>query len=477
MTWINWGTDIFYSIFFCMITSFCFWVLWKILVVSARKLPSLVFVCYHLIPLGLLCFTPFFFVSMTAFVFFSQHYHTLFPGLILFCSNKQNEIIWIPISIWLAGIFVKCLCRVKDFHSLRKILRDTDNPQILSAGYLLNPELENFTQELTCRFKLSQIPHVKYCAILSAPVVVRMHGFLILLPLRSYSKKELYAILMHEMIHIKHHDLRKLQMGQIFTTVLWFYPIAYLFRRDIELLCETMCDQTVLNSLSEELSYRDYFTAILSHLQPKKVIPSCIGLNNKAQIKYRMSASRSFRHKHFWVSSLSCSILGILLLVNVSITALASVDPIKKVNYDWFDATTIDVEIPYEPPTYTFYRDEEDPDYKNTVFLRDFDASRLIDTRTAHGVNSYSYTLAPGERADDSYIYMTPENIVNIAGTYAPFHASFRIGVTDGTYRSYIYPSGGGFSSSFSIPSSGTYRIFIENTGNISFTVKGSFSF
>ena len=55
-----------------------------------------------------------------------------------------------------------------------------------------------------------------------------------------------------------------------------------------------------------------------------------------------------------------------------------------------------------------------------SVFLPNLNNATLIDTRTAHGVNSYSYTVAPGERITITYIYLTPENTVTLTGGYAP---------------------------------------------------------
>ncbi len=156
----------------------------------------------------------------------------------------------------------------------------------------------------------------------STPVTVKKHKFIILLPQRNYSFNELYAILLHEMIHIKHNHIREL-----LTIIFWFYPVAYLFCHDIELLSETVCDQTVLRFLSDDLSHHDYFTLIISHLHSKQVT-YCIGLNNKTQLKYRMSASRSLLYR-----SVLCSILsGVLLLVSSSLIAQASVAPVEQIN-------------------------------------------------------------------------------------------------------------------------------------------------
>ena len=62
-----------------------------------------------------------------------------------------------------------------------------------------------------------------------------------------------------------------------------------------------------------------------------------------------------------------------------------------------------------------------------SVFLPNLTNANLIDTRTAHGVNSYSYTVAPNERISIAYIYLTPENTVTLTGGYAPSTQHFAL--------------------------------------------------
>ena len=45
------------------------------------------------------------------------------------------------------------------------------------------------------------------------------------------------------------------------------------------------------------------------------------------------------------------------------------------------------------------------------------------------------------------------------------------------SYKNYIYPTGGGFSPIFSAPISGTYQIFLQNLGNKSVAISGSYAF
>ena len=455
MNWIQWNTDIFYAILFCIITSFCFYLPWKVFALSAKKHPAFVFICYRLIPLGFFCFTPFFFLyeALSYFSSVGYQFHRFYPGMVLLGSSKQNQVIRSLLFLWFIGMLVKSILYLKDTIFIRKLT----NQLPLFSMYptdLLNPELYSITLNLSQTLKLSKMPEIRYCAEAYTPMTVKTQNFIILLPLRQYSKMELSTILLHEMIHIKHNDLKKLHVGRILTIIFWFYPIAYLFYHDIELICETACDQKVLLYLNPQLSHTEYFSLILSHTQPPKRIPTCFGLNNKLQLKYRMTASRFLNYHKF--RSTFCSLL---------------------VHNHWFDETTELIEVSYEPSVYTFYTTQEAPDYMENTFLPSLSRANIIDTRTAHGVNSYTYTLTPGKRVSVVCLYLTPDNIVNIAGAYSPSTASFRIGISNGTYRKYISPSGGGYSPAFSISTSGTYEIFIENTGTISFTVKGSYAF
>lgn len=389
----------------------------------------------------------------------------------IFCSTGYTKITWIPHSIWLIGILIKCIFYIKDCISLRKILnQSTYSPS--------DAALDKIVRDLVESLHLTHIPSIRYCSLTSTPVTVKEHNFIILLPQRDYSSNELFAILLHEMIHIKHNDLRKFQWGRILNIIFWFYPVAYLFRRDIELLCETVCDRTVLSLLKGDLSHHDYFALILSHLQSKQMIPSCIGLNNKIQLKYRMSTSRSASFTHRKQSILFSILAGVLLFASSSLIAQASVEPIDQLNYDWFNATTEAIEIPWYPPVYTFYTDDEDPSYMDSVFLKELDMDKLIDTRIDGGIETYSYTLAPGARADDVYLYLTPDSSFCTAGVcnVTP-NIHFRVGLTDGHQKTYISLHENGYGTHFSVPSSGIYRIFMENVSSTSITILGSYAF
>lgn len=74
----------------------------------------------------------------------------------------------------------------------------------------------------------------------------------------------------------------------------------------------------------------------------------------------------------------------------------------------------------------------------DSVFLKELDMDKLIDTRIDGGIETYSYT---------------------------------------GHQKTYISLHENGYGTHFSVSSSGIYRIFMENVGSTSITILGSYAF
>lgn len=108
-----------------------------------------------------------FYCEINNYIFspFIQSDHPL-PGMVFFCSAKQNYIVWILISIWLIGILVKCIFYVRDCISLRKILNQSTYSQSDAV-------LDKIVRDLTKRLHLTHVPCIRYCSLTSTPVTVK----------------------------------------------------------------------------------------------------------------------------------------------------------------------------------------------------------------------------------------------------------------------------------------------------------------
>lgn len=66
---------------------------------------------------------------------------------------------------------------------------------------------------------------------------------------RCYSDSQLKFILMHELCHVKRHDLAFKMFTLIVSSLHWFNPMAYIVSRAINEDCELACDSAVLGRL------------------------------------------------------------------------------------------------------------------------------------------------------------------------------------------------------------------------------------
>ena len=69
---------------------------------------------------------------------------------------------------------------------------------------------------------------------------------------KKYAEGELYWILKHEMIHIVRNDLLVKLLLEFVCCLHWFNPLIYLLEYKLKYLCETSCDERVLESCTEE---------------------------------------------------------------------------------------------------------------------------------------------------------------------------------------------------------------------------------
>ena len=65
---------------------------------------------------------------------------------------------------------------------------------------------------------------------------------------KKYAEGELYWILKHEMIHIVRNDLLVKLLLEFVCCLHWFNPLIYLLEYKLKYLCETSCDERVLES-------------------------------------------------------------------------------------------------------------------------------------------------------------------------------------------------------------------------------------
>lgn len=140
----------------------------------------------------------------------------------------------------------------------------------------------------------------------------------LLLPDKDYSQKELRSVFLHELCHLKHHDIFILWVGILILCCNWFNPIIwycfFALRKDIEVYC----DERVLPYIENK---KDYAALLLkTALSKNKFIVGTTSLQNGEKEVTRRIRYLAYFKKPKWI----WSIVLILLTLLVSVLCLTN---------------------------------------------------------------------------------------------------------------------------------------------------------
>jgi beta-lactamase regulating signal transducer with metallopeptidase domain/parvulin-like peptidyl-prolyl isomerase len=226
------------------------------------------------------------------------------------------------------------------------------------------------------------------------------------------------AILIHELTHIANADYLWQILTQLMTALYWFHPLAWLVRRDAEILRERLCDRFCSQHLG-----RETYAQALIQIAARSVHASSVGLGmamaERSSLRRRLNdldardaepRSRSGRIRQALVIGMASGALGLVVLgmltVRVPISKSSRADPKKPASRDNRDerlATSI-VKLPQS--INGMIRDEYGIDVPHaTVTLRLYRAGDNFDENgtppteqwTASTNENGSYTLLIGE--------------------------------------------------------------------------------
>jgi len=183
--------------------------------------------------------------------------------------------------------------------------------------------LEDCKEEMGIRAFLAVVetPRVKSPALF---------GFLrprLLLPsgaMKSLGQERLRHVFLHELAHLKRHDIAVNWMMAILQILHWFNPLVWFAFSRIRADREEACDALVLERIhgEEPGSYGKTIVHLLERFSHRARMPGLAGvIEDKARMKRRIAMIARFRKAPRYLS-----ILGVSLLILVSCISLTDVD-------------------------------------------------------------------------------------------------------------------------------------------------------
>ena len=135
-------------------------------------------------------------------------------------------------------------------------------------------------------------PQLYYNQLASTPMILGVFRPAIILPDKYYSPEQLYAILSHELTHLRRKDIFVKWLTLLATALHWFNPIVWLTRREIDRSCELSCDEAVIRNLDTDGKqiYGNTLIAVSANSKAPRAIASATMCEDKKNLKERLNA-------------------------------------------------------------------------------------------------------------------------------------------------------------------------------------------
>lgn len=156
-----------------------------------------------------------------------------------------NTVGYIIIGVWIIGTVIIGLHAILSQNSFRKNLMancDCASENERKVFFEVAREILKTDKNVTLR---------KTDAVTGTIVIGLIHKK-VLIPDGSYSDDELRMIFRHECTHIKNKDLWIKLLVQVYCSIFWWNPFAYLLKADLDFSLEMRCDLNAVKNLTDK---------------------------------------------------------------------------------------------------------------------------------------------------------------------------------------------------------------------------------
>lgn len=223
--------------------------------------------------------------------------------------------------LWLAGVvFLGIYILVKNirfWNSIKKEPRLTDQ-KVLSL-----------LEECKARIKTNTSLKITVTDKVKTPALFGYIRPRLLLPAGSLEKlcdADLSYIFMHELVHLKRHDIGVSWVVTFLQIFQWFNPFTWVAFYQMKIDQESACDESVLSRIkkNQSIDYASTIVGFLENFYKNRKLPALVGiLENQAQIKKRITLIISYRKNSKKMMFFSTALLGIIGVIFFSLAGIA----------------------------------------------------------------------------------------------------------------------------------------------------------
>ena len=299
----------------------------------------------------------------------------------------------------------------------------------------------------------------------TSPIATGIRKRRVILPYDDFEGERLQVILLHELIHIKKHDLIYKAMTTVIVIIQNFNPPAYILVGLLNLWSEQDCDRKVVQRLaSMGIRRSGYFQIIwtISEAAEKMSRDLCVFsmlFESKEMLERRVDFMKKYG-KNLKTTSKIVTALLLLTFITISTrTSYAAGVGMANANDELFKKTQV---VNINEQKSLSDQSEFSVTAEENALVPQVVMDDEIITRGSDGA-SFDWTIPAGTR------YVTPEKFfkkgtkVSIALTVTPSDCVYWYGLMHTSGESTVCETTGAKSYTFTIEKTSFYRIMVEN--------------
>ncbi len=301
---------------------------------------------------------------------------------------------------------------------------------------------------------------------IQVPCITYYHGYVVMLPLRSYSEQEARVIFYHELCHYLNRDLYLKTAGCIAALLHVFNPLIHILFKRLDLLCEWCCDRAACDRGAGTFTEKEYFEVILHALvsDAKTDRYQLFALaDDKTNFERRVEYMLGY-HKQGGMKKGTALVLAVCFLAGSSMTAFAAGDSVTGAYEGLAEESSAWESGSAEMKAAA---DNIDQEVQPIVDICEFDPAKVtvmddgIEPITK--VKAINWIVPPGEVYVSMDFWQSEGDLIDLVVVGDPEDVVYRTGIQDtGAVFHYIEGSGR-LTGQYTTGKTGFYTFFVAN--------------
>lgn len=363
---------------------------------------------------------------------------------ILLIPTSIATILLVAVPLCLFTFIVISVNRYWDYR--KKLYLCRDNVPIMDEKY--QTLLEKWCTKLGIRKKV-QLSFNEY---IKSPAILYYKGYQIVIPTHIKDEREFNMALLHELVHLKHGDLRTKRIGAIANVLHAFNPFISRLRKDIEKWTEVDCDKATCEYGKEEFSRKEYFDCLMDlkerSQEPSEVKEICGLAENQDLVTFRVNTMLELERNEM-TTPLMGYVITLFFLVFLTVGSFK----VSNIVYEF------GVELFVE-----FQREKADDSLPEDSTIAIFAGTKLVyaDAKILNQDDSLNFTVGPKE----TWIFdVSEENVNGVFISVICGRVHFLVGGIGEDEQVVNIESNGNLSDRLILDYGNIQQIFVQNPG------------